>query len=356
MLFGYPVAATSENWLHESLIEAIQAVHNKVDLKEALPEWPNIFPAEHRDKLKNRRGLMVRFEVYRAAVAIITSEERSQILTAMQAQNKIADLLSCNCDCPTILNLPVGVREPVKDLFDFAFGLLTDLGIRHRQYAHIHKGMGARVCPFCGMEEFSAPHAPQEDFDHYLPRSIYPFAAANLRNLAPMGHKCNSGYKRAKDILKTNAGARRRAFDPYGQPQVQLSLNESEINQLVDGPFVRAWHLDVQPQIPEYETWDSVFSIRSRYTQDALEDRNFRDWVWDFTKWFKGRPSPLCDQQLIAVVTDYVDVLAESGFREKAFIKAAVFRFLLTRLIAGCQRVLGLMRDATGMVQPVTLA
>lgn len=356
MLFGYPEAATAENWLHESLIHAVETVHIKIELGEALPEWPGVFPAAHRDKLKRKSGLRDRLDAYRAAVVLVMPAQRGEILIAMHEQNTIAGLLTCQCDCPTISDLPIVVQEPIRALFGFASDLLTDLGIRYRQYEHIHKSMKARVCPFCGMEEFSAPLTPQEDFDHYLPRSIYPFAAVNLRNLAPMGHKCNSGYKGAKDILKTSAGVRRRAFDPYGEPQVQLSLNESEISQLVDGPFVSAWHLDMQPSTPEIETWDSVFCVRNRYTQDALEERNFLDWIGDFAKWFKGRSVPNCDQQLIAVVTDYVGILTDSGYRERAFIKAAVFRFLLTRLVAGCQRVLGLMRDATGMAQPVALA
>jgi hypothetical protein len=347
--------ATTENWLHESLIHAIKIIHEKVELGEALPEWPGVFPAAYCDKLKKKWGLRDRLDAYRAAVVTISSEQRSEILAAMHDQNRIADLLKCGCDCPTILDLPVEVQEEIKILFDFAFGLLTDFGIRHRQYAYLHKTMGARVCPFCGLEEFSAPHAPQEDFDHYLPRSLYPFAAANLRNLAPMGHKCNSHYKRAKDILKTGEGIRRAAFDPYGQPQVHLSLNNSNISQIASGSFVIAWNLELEPEIPEMETWDYVFSVRNRYLTDALEDRNFNAWIWDFKKWFEGRPIPASNQQLIDVVSDYASILADAGFREKAFLKAAVFRFLKTRLIAGCQRVSGLLRDTTGMPQPVAI-
>lgn len=356
MLFGYPVAATNDNWLHDCLIHAIQVIHLKVDLGEALPEWPEIFPTAHREKVVRRKALPKLLEDYRIAVTLIPKAERDAVLDAMHAQNRIHDLLACTCDCPSILDLPVAVRESIKKIFYCGFDLLTEFGIRHKQYKCIHSSMGARVCPFCGLEEFSAPHAPQEDFDHYLPRSIYPFAAANLRNLAPMGHKCNSGYKQAKDILRSDNGNRRRAFDPYNAYPVQISLLNSEISPLVDGPFVSAWHLDIAPIAPEIQTWEAVFSIRTRYTLDVLEDRNFRDWLWDFKLWFDGRDIPDSDEKLIVEVTKYASVLGSNGYRDRSFIKAAVFRFLLNRVGNGCQRVLALLRDATGMQQPVAAA
>jgi hypothetical protein len=356
MLFGYPIAATNANWLHECLVHAIQVIHQKVDLGEELPEWPEIFPAAYRKKVVRRRALPKLFEEYWVAIAMIAKANRDAVLDAMHAQNEIDDLLSCGCDCPSILDMPETMREPIKNVFNCGFDLLTDFGIRHGQYKCIHSSIGARVCPFCGLEEFSAPHAPQEDFDHYLPRSIYPFAAANLKNLAPMGHKCNSGYKRAQDILKSNNGARRRAFNPYQPNHVQISLLNSEISPVTDGPFVRKWKLEIAPTLPEVATWEHVFSIQDRYTTDVLEDRNFRDWIWDFKKWFDGKGVPADDEKLINTVSIYQSLLAKTGFRDKAFIKAAVFAFLHSRLVAGCQRVLELMRDATGMQQPLNAA
>lgn len=356
MLFGYPIAATSDNWLHDCLVHAIQVIHQKVDAVEALPKWPEIFPTAHRTKVARLRTLPKLFEEYRAALALIPKADRDAVLDAMHAQNKIDDLLRCACDCPNISDLPETLRDPIKKVFDCGFDLLTDFKIRHEQYKHIHSNIGVRVCPFCGLEEFSAPHAPQEDFDHYLPRSIYPFAAANLKNLAPMGHKCNSDYKRAQDILNSDNGNRRRAFNPYQQNQVQISLLNSEVSSLTDGPFVRTWNLEITPLTPEVATWEKIFAVQGRYTTDVLEDRNFWDWIGDFKRWFVGRPVPNDDEILIFEVSSYADVLVSSGFRDKAFMKAAVFKFLHSRLLAGCQRVLALMRDATGMPQPLQAA
>ena len=57
MLFGYPIAATAENWLHECLVEMVQTIHTNHDGRQGALAWPDIIPAAHRDKLHRRTGL-----------------------------------------------------------------------------------------------------------------------------------------------------------------------------------------------------------------------------------------------------------------------------------------------------------
>lgn len=44
MLFGYPLAATQNNWLHDCVLEAVKNVHALVDGKKRYPAWPKILP------------------------------------------------------------------------------------------------------------------------------------------------------------------------------------------------------------------------------------------------------------------------------------------------------------------------
>jgi hypothetical protein len=132
----------------------------------------------------------------------------------MVQQNAIADLVSCASDCECLAELPTTIQAPAKNLFLFGFSLLTDLGVRDLHYSAIYNATSYHLCPFCGLEYFDAPGAPREDLDHYLASSRYAFAAANLRNLSPMGMKCNERYKLAGDILRDATGNRRRSFDP----------------------------------------------------------------------------------------------------------------------------------------------
>jgi hypothetical protein len=185
-----------------SPLEMVQTIHANHDGRQGALAWPDIIPAVHRDKLRRRTGLYDRLAQYAAAAGKLSVSERQQVLACLVQQNRIADLVICSTDCESLSDLPKAIQAPIVELFGFAFELLTGLGVRDRHYRTIYTAVPYHVCPFCGCEYFDAPGTPREDLDHYLPKSLYPFAAANLRNLVPMGMKCNERYKLAQDILR----------------------------------------------------------------------------------------------------------------------------------------------------------
>ena len=228
MLYGYPAEAVSSNWVHESLCAAIRRIHEGVEASEGVPSWPELLPAEWRARLESRTGLRDRLQRYLRVVEGLGRKERKRILRALREQNAIDRLVSCSSECDSVEDLAEPVRGPARELFGFAFELLGRIEVRELHYACIYANSRYHVCPFCGCEYFDAPGAPRESLDHYLSYSRYPFAAANLRNLVPMGNKCNSRYKRAQDILRAADGARRRSFFPYGNiPAISVSLDDS---------------------------------------------------------------------------------------------------------------------------------
>jgi hypothetical protein len=281
---------------------------------------------------------------YDRAIRKLSRTDRDIVLEAVEAENRISDLLSGARDCARIDDLPELVREPVDALFGFAFGLLSDLDVRDQQYAAIYDAVPEHMCPFCGTEYFDAPGAAREALDHYLTRSRYPFAAANLRNLVPMGHKCNSSYKLAKDLLRCADGSGRVAFDPYNHAKVSILLNDSN-------PFDGAtentprWEIRFDPETPAVPTWDEVFAVRERYRRDHL-DPSFANWLGLFGKWARREGLKAdTDEGLVAALQRYEDSWAESGMQDRAFLKAAVFRMLRHHCAAGDQRLLTQLRN-----------
>lgn len=353
MLFSYPVAAAAENWLHDCLVTTVKNVHALVDAGKHLPKWPAVIPAEHRTKLSKRTGLAERIAAYANAIEALSTAERSSVLDALEGQNKIPELLSGKCDCLELTDLPQGVREPAKALFTFGFELLTPLDVRQRQYKALCDVIPARVCPFCGCEGLSAPGAPQEDLDHYIPRSKYPFAAANLRNLAPMGGRCNSSYKKTQDPLRRTTGQRRLAFDPYNAAGLSVSFDQSVVDEQTAGPVVSHWVIEFLPAGEAVDTWDEIFHVRERWRRDELDEKTIRQWLWDFRNFCLATALQFAgDGDVVDAVQRYERYLSGCGLRDKAFLKAAVFRFLLRRCAVGCQRLLPILRDLTGAPQP----
>ncbi|CAG2147610.1 hypothetical protein [Cupriavidus numazuensis] len=342
MLFGYPIAATQNNWLHECICEAIRRIHAAADARKRYPVWPQILPEEYRENLASRRGLRDRLQTYNRAIRRLSADERALVLETLDAENRIPDLLSGAHDCGTVDSLPEIVQKPVIDLYSFAFDLLTELSLRDEHYAAIYAAAPEHTCPFCGTEIFDAPGAPREDLDHYLARSRYPFAAINLRNLVPMGHKCNSKYKLARDLLRRDDGSRRVAFDPYNHVKVDVILDDSDP---FDGSTANTprWIVRFDPETAEVPTWDEVFSVRERYSRDHL-DPSFSRWLSLFGKWARSEIGDDTDEALVAVLRKYEEFWADHGMQDRAFLKAAVFRMLRLHCEAGHRRLIQQLR------------
>lgn len=348
MLFGYPVEATQENWLHDCLSQILTFLHARLDADVAAPIWPDIVPAEHRAALVRRTSLRDALENYRVEAVKLTGAERAIVADAFLNQNLIPELLAKDRDCLAINQLPVAIQGPIRTLFECSFKLLTSLGIRDKQYKKIYSSIGFKVCPFCGCEYFDAPCGPREALDHYLAESRYPFAAANLKNLVPMGAKCNSKYKLAKDILRTDDGLRRTAFYPYSAPGLQVSVDLSQPQNGPDGALTFDWSIEFLEPSEEVETWNAVFAVRERYKRDIL-DVYFKDWLREFQFWNTATHREIAtDVQLLDAIDDF-SWYQEQCFKDMAFLKASVFRMLHKHCLEGNQRVLHVMRDLAGM-------
>ncbi len=357
MYFGYPIAAVAENWLHECMVEVVTTIHVRLNARQRALAWPLIIPEACRARLNSRTGLRNYLTTYTKAARKLDPAQRAQVLNCLQQQNAIADLVSCASNCDGLSDLPAEIRAPAKDLFVFAFGLLTDLGVRDRHYAIIHEACKHQVCPFCCSEYFDAPGAPREDYDHYLAVSRYPFAAANLRNLTPMGMKCNERYKRDQDVLRDEAGNRRLSFDPYANRQLGVSLmNSIPFGQ--DDEKTPVWHIDFVPESPECATWDSVFQIRTRLSRDIL-DQSFSHWLTVFAGWFVRRKGTgdTSDAHLIAAVREHAEDIELAGMKAREFLCGPVFRMIELRCTNGDNRLLQFIRDliTQAVPQPVSL-
>lgn len=351
MLFGYLINPSPENWLHEYLYDILNSIHDSLKTEYALPTWPEIIPEKHRQKLQKRRGLKQKLNTYQTNLSQLTITEQDLILEALNEQNNISQLLSCQqVYCKTIDDLPSAIREPIKNLFEFAFDLLAELEIRDLHYRKIYKTIPFRVCPFCGYEKFSSPEigSKREELDHYLLKKSYPFAGANLYNLIPMCHKCNSQYKHEENILYKKDGTRRKVFDPYNHTQmIQLSLNKSqpfEGNSLEDDeePLPK-WEIEFIPHSDEIDTWDDVFDIRGRYIRDQL-NAEFSSWLEIFGGWYKIRNISGSAQDLLNEINLYAQGLELEGFADEAFLKAAVFRMIYFHCQKGDPRLINLIR------------
>jgi hypothetical protein len=138
----------------------------------------------------------------------------------------------------------------------------------------------ALICAFCGLY----PLKPNESihrnaYDHYIPKSLYPFISINFHNLFPICHECNSDEKTKADTL-FNGGARRQVFYPL---DANFSSNDLSISVDRREPYNQENYKTLLSDIEwQYSitiagnadqritSWDEIFNIKRRYRENIL--------------------------------------------------------------------------------------
>lgn len=137
-------------------------------------------------------------------------------------------------------------------------------------------------CPFCGLLPIDNEFDPtREAFDHYLPKSKYPFNSVNLKNLAPSCYKCNSGNKRDKDPLHDNDHNRRKAFYPFSEatPDIVLSVAVQCKHWSPLTPAKLSIVFDSTSHCEEISTWKDLFRIEERYLARCCDTGGGLHWL-----------------------------------------------------------------------------
>lgn len=194
------------------------------------------------------------------------------------SNNDVARLCSGTSEPITYDSLPESsLNQKLKDFFKNLYSggfwtlaiveeqLGSNLGDFYRQFIRLNN---SGLCHFCWLQPIDNEFDPtREAFDHFLPKSKYPFNSVNLRNLAPACHKCNSGNKRDQDPLRKKDGTPRQAFYPYGsfENDLQISINfvSRDWQNFTDESIELELHSANYPA--ETETWDELYKIKQRY-------------------------------------------------------------------------------------------
>lgn len=335
MLFSYPIEALGDNWLNALAVDLMLAGMTAIDTGAEPTAWPECLPKDRRDILAQRIGLPPKLKCLFEKYSQLPVAERSDVRAAIIRQTALPNVFNDNAPCPTIDSLPQSIREPASALAKYLFGQLSSIKegngfLRDNQYNAIYAA-NIRHCPFCGLTPFRAPGAPRHALDHLLPISIYPFAAADLRNLPPACDECNATYKGAIDILIGNDGLRRRCCDPYLGPTYRVTLDGSEFfnGNEIGGYTLPRWNINIVGQERDRaDTWDAVYQIKTRYTRDVL-DADFLSWVGHYSRWFireKGRDHDAA--AVAAEVPRYIEGVIQDGYADRAFLKAEAFRLV----------------------------
>ncbi|UUX55624.1 hypothetical protein NUG39_06260 [Citrobacter youngae] len=336
MLFNYPPHNNGSNWLQDFLITlVIEALNSRVNNTTAKP-WSKLIPVTQKSELSRRYGLRKRYEALVKATVNLTVAEAQQALAQLSTKNYYSSILSGSIN----YQIPDGskclFKKSLKDLFEFAFGLLDELkisskdhlSIRDSLYKKIYDSMPGHYCPFCGIDRFDAPHPnlPRHALDHYLAISAYPLFGANIFNLVSMCGRCNSSFKLASNMLLDDQGLPRICTNPYGQQIAKISLKNSIPFGAGQNGQLPKWVIDFVPPIQEFETWDHVFSIRLRYEKSLL-NAEYKSWLSEFSRWaVDGQIAINNNQDASNALSRWASICPDLS--EQGFLKKPMFEML----------------------------
>lgn len=174
------------------------------------------------------------------------------------------------------------------------------------------------VCLFCGIEKLEVIENYRSDYDHFFPKSKYPFISINLKNLAPTCDKCNRKYKLQKDPLY-NHTTRRKVLYPYSVRKYTFNINMT-INTLSSARIEpNDINIDLNiSSIEETDTWNDLYNIKNRYQGVCSFDDEAKNWL-DNAKIVMKRDHLSFEQYIELEKFRYKEQL--SPFHEKMFLK-----------------------------------
>lgn len=187
------------------------------------------------------------------------------------------------------------------------------------------------VCPFCGLNTYKNPNnIRREDFDHYLNKADYPFAAANMRNLVPMCVECNEAYKRDINIIFENLN-RVVAFYPYGVVNgVDIEITCNNYPTINDRKG--RWSTNIVPknatEILKITNWDRVFHVKERMANEIKE--YYQEWI-DKAFHMVGFNDVAGEANFRTFFANQALIAQESAYRKmepREYLRSAFFDFI----------------------------
>lgn len=123
------------------------------------------------------------------------------------------------------------------------------------------------LCPICGIGELKKHQdVTRDQYDHYLPQSLYPLSSVNFRNLVPTCKECNSlDVKAEKDIVAL--ASNKKLFFPYDSTHkgITVSFQVTADNSKIDDITWEIIYTNPDNKVDEVISWKGIYDIDNRY-------------------------------------------------------------------------------------------
>lgn len=258
----------------------------------------------------------------------LSSHERKNIINAFKINNQIENLCNGTVKPIELSSLPSVVEGKMKPLLETFYSRLLDIkkvpGEKLDYYNMLAKSNNFNTCPICGLANIETPNSQYiEDYDHFLPKTHYPFAAVNFKNLVPTCDKCNKKHKGSKKPLDKNG----KAYYPFdtGRPSLKIKITLKIIDFDSDKKLTQKPDYQFSGDADKNETWNWLYNIESRYSDEFK--RFSYSWLRSLKKEIEFNESKTAEQYIDFKIANY----KEDEFDEMKFLKVALLEEIKTK-------------------------
>ncbi|MEK3773602.1 hypothetical protein MHB85_03905 [Paenibacillus sp. FSL K6-4396] len=256
----------------ENLINQINSVYTNIfsDVKFEYPTWI--------DGIR----LKLDFEQFKNAFQLSGQDEKENLADAYSKNIQIENICNFTVNPVSYEDLLWDAShdfkrciDGLKKIQDYLYdnllklkGLIEDVGTLKNYYEKFYDESIEYVCAFCGIGTMlTSKDKFREAFDHYFPRSKYPFVSLLRKNLFPICHTCNSTYKGDKNPRDYG-----KVFYPFS-----IKYNDCKPVFRIRAGVIENIEIASQNFQNEIKTWNEVFSIKDRIKNFA--EVNLNGWM-----------------------------------------------------------------------------
>jgi hypothetical protein len=295
MIKTYKYIETNHCKLHEFIIAFFERIENETGVFNDSFFHPDFLPIVNR----HPKTLKARCVNIYNLLKTWQPSDKTRFIQQLKDSNEIEQICSGLKKPLDETQLPSDIRNDLKKLF---ICLYEDILKKCDEFIGKYGSLKDHfkifkeepndfiICPACGIQTVKTIHDKERDqYDHYLPKDIYPLSSVNFRNLVPICTECNSILvKGAKDVLKDTTG---KLFYPYDGNHKGINIDFKLIKDDLEIEKTQ-WvisYSNADNKNDEIASWKYIYNIEQRYT-DFTKGR--------LKKWYKNYWDTMSDGDL----------------------------------------------------------
>lgn len=313
MIKAYSYIKTEHNKLHEFVLAFFKRIEfetNEFDVSFFEHDFYNNIVQYHPGILKTP------FTYIYNTIKEWSQPNRSAFCLGIKNSNEIK-LICEGTIVPTKISdvLPQALQDVVdklfKDLYKTVLSHKNYTSIYGNRQSHfkqfrLHKDNDFRFCPACGIERMKTYEERPNQYDHYLPKDIYPFSSVNFKNLVPICTDCNSILEKgATNILSFNGVA----FYPYDSLHKGIDIEVQIVKKHADVSEI-SWQISYtnkDGKVNELDAWKKTYGIVLRHNKYLKG--SIKDWYIAYEEYINDKDSIATSPTIKQRANDYLRTL-----------------------------------------------